>query len=358
MYKLHYYLIRIALIVTVGFTSHFNNFSYSQTPGTLYGSTGNVGETLVTIDPITGTATAIGSLGAFGPVTEIEFRDDGVLFGSTGQLTSNIITINPLTATETLIGTHQFGATNGLEFDSTSNLLGSYFNPNISVDLVIIDQSTGQFIETLGVIGSMTITGLTFHPDGTLYAVGHNGGGTPSRLYTIDPATGMPTLIGPIGFNTIGALEFGLNGVLYAGVGIFGGSSAGDLITIDPNTGVGTSVGPTGFAGISGLSFIPEITAVEPGENNLILNDFVLEQNYPNPFNPVTTIRFELKRSGKTVLKIYDILSKELDRLIDEELSAGSHKVTFDANSLPSGIYFYSLESSGSIQVRKMILMK
>ena len=87
----------MALFVIVGFTFCFTDFSYSQTPGTLYGSTGNVGATLVTIDPVTGAGTASGPHGAFGPVTEIEFRDDGILFGSTGQNTSNIITIDPLT---------------------------------------------------------------------------------------------------------------------------------------------------------------------------------------------------------------------------------------------------------------------
>jgi len=348
----------VALFVIVGFTFCFTDFSYSQTPGTLYGSTGNVGATLVTIDPVTGAGTAIGPHGNFGPVTEIEFRDDGILFGSTGQVTGNIITIDPLTGKESLVGMHQIGATNGLEFDSSNNLLGSFFNPNVSTDLVIIDQSTGQFITNLGVIGTMTITGLTFHPNGTLYGVGHNGGGTPSELYTIDPATGVPTLIGSIGFNNVGALEFGPNGVLYGGIGVTGGSSAGDLITIDPNTGVGSSVGPTGFPGISGLSFVPEITPVELSDNYIIVNDFVLEQNYPNPFNPTTTIRFELKQLGQTVLKIYDLLSREIVRLVDEELPTGSYKVTFDANSLPSGIYFYRLESSGLNEVRKMILLR
>jgi len=358
MTKPDYFSKKLTFFITLWLIFLLNEISYSQTPGTLYGSTGNVGATLIIIDPATGTGTSVGSLGTFGPVTEIEFRDDGILFGSTGQLTSNIITIDPLTGTETLIGMHQFGATNGLEFDSDNNLLGSYFHPNISVDLVQIDQTTGQFITTLGVIGSMTITGLTFHPDGTLYGVGHNGGGTPSQLYTIDPATGVPTLVGPIGFDNVGALEFGPDSLLYGGVGIFGGSSAGDLIIIDPNTGAGTSVGPTGFSGISGLSFVPEITAVEQSNYNIILEDFVLEQNYPNPFNPTTTIRFELKQSGQAVLKIFDILSKEIDRLIDEVLSPGSYKVTFEANALPSGIYFYSLESGGLIQVKKMILMK
>ena len=258
---------------------------------------------------------------------------------------------------ESLVGMHQLGAATGLEFDSSTNLLGSFFNPNISNDLVIIDQSTGQFTTTLGVIGTSTITGLTFHQNGTLYGVGHNGGGTPSQLYTIDPATGAPTLIGPIGFNAVGALEFGPNGALYGGVGIAGGNSAGDLITIDPNTGIGISVGPTGFSGISGLSFVPEIVPVEISDDNTV-NEFVLEQNYPNPFNPITTIRFELKQLGQTVLKVYDILSNEVFRLVDEELPAGSYKVTFNANALPSGVYFYRLESRGFNNVRKMILLR
>jgi hypothetical protein len=86
--------------------------------------------------------------------------------------------------------------------------------------------------------------------------------------------------------------------------------------------------------------------------------EFNLYQNYPNPFNPATIIRFELKQSGQTVLKIYDLLGKEVIRLVDEELPAGSYNVTFNANTLPSGIYFYRLESSGFNKVRKMILLR
>ena len=101
------------------------------------------------------------------------------------------------------------------------------------------------------------------------------------------------------------------------------------------------------------------ITSVELlDETAGIPEEFNLYQNYPNPFNPTTTIRFELKQSGQTLLKIYDLLGKEVFKLVDEELSAGSYKVTFDANSLHSGIYFYRLESSGFNNVRKMILLR
>ena len=101
------------------------------------------------------------------------------------------------------------------------------------------------------------------------------------------------------------------------------------------------------------------ITSVElVDETAGIPEEFNLYQNYPNPFNPTTTIRFELKQSGQTVLKIYDLLGKEVFRLVDEELPAGSYKVTFNANALPSGVYFYRLESSGFNKVRKMILLR
>ena len=98
-------------------------------------------------------------------------------------------------------------------------------------------------------------------------------------------------------------------------------------------------------------SYVVEVEVTAPIE-------FALHQNYPNPFNPSTTIRFELNQSGQTLLKIYDILSREIVRLVDEVLPTGSYKVTFDANSLPSGIYFYRLESSGLNEVRKMILLR
>ncbi len=98
-------------------------------------------------------------------------------------------------------------------------------------------------------------------------------------------------------------------------------------------------------------SYVVEVEVTAPIE-------FALHQNYPNPFNPSTTIRFELNQSGQTLLKIYDILSREIVRLVDEELPAGSYKVTFNADALPSGVYFYRLESSGLNEVRKMILLR
>ncbi|HEY3295433.1 MAG TPA: YCF48-related protein [bacterium] len=80
--------------------------------------------------------------------------------------------------------------------------------------------------------------------------------------------------------------------------------------------------------------------------------------NYPNPFNPTTEIRFDLARAGKTSLKVYDLLGKEVAQLMNDVLPAGVHNATFDASKLPSGIYFYRLQSGTEIQSRKMIVLK
>lgn len=85
---------------------------------------------------------------------------------------------------------------------------------------------------------------------------------------------------------------------------------------------------------------------------------FHLEQNYPNPFNPSTLIGFQLPVSGQTRLSVYDILGREVAVLADGRMSAGSHRVTFDATGLASGIYIYRLESGGKTVTRRMLLIK
>ncbi len=94
---------------------------------------------------------------------------------------------------------------------------------------------------------------------------------------------------------------------------------------------------------------------------------FELCQNYPNPFNPGTTIKFEvfkvntpLRRGegGRIILKVYDILGKEVATLVNEKLLPGIYETNFSGNRLPSGIYFYKLETNEFTSVKKMILLK
>jgi len=85
---------------------------------------------------------------------------------------------------------------------------------------------------------------------------------------------------------------------------------------------------------------------------------FQLDQNYPNPFNPTTTIRFTLPKSSPVILKVFDMMGREVASLVDQTLPAGDYKVEFDASLLPSGIYFYRIEAQGFIQTKKLVLLK
>jgi hypothetical protein len=85
---------------------------------------------------------------------------------------------------------------------------------------------------------------------------------------------------------------------------------------------------------------------------------FVLTQNYPNPFNPSTTIEFKIPSFGFVLLKIYDILGREVITLVSGEKQAGIYKVQFDGSSLSSGFYFYQLKAGNYVETKKMILEK
>ena len=87
-------------------------------------------------------------------------------------------------------------------------------------------------------------------------------------------------------------------------------------------------------------------------------SDYKLSQNFPNPFNPSTEIRYSLKESGNVLLKVFDILGKEVAVLKNKYETAGSHIVNFNASNLPSGIYFYTITTGSFHQTKKMVLLR
>lgn len=92
--------------------------------------------------------------------------------------------------------------------------------------------------------------------------------------------------------------------------------------------------------------------------NNEIPVDFELFQNYPNPFNPTTNIKFNIKQSGFVKLNVFDITGKEVDVLVNAELSLGEYEYQFDGTGLSSGIYFYRIQTKAFTDIKKMILVK
>jgi photosystem II stability/assembly factor-like uncharacterized protein len=106
--------------------------------------------------------------------------------------------------------------------------------------------------------------------------------------------------------------------------------------------------------GISFHTIIADINKI----GTSVPNKYELFQNYPNPFNPATTIKFQVPNTGFVSLKVFDALGKEVQTLIDQNVSAGFYETKFSAENLSSGIYFYKLVTEKFTDVKKMVVIK
>ena len=101
-------------------------------------------------------------------------------------------------------------------------------------------------------------------------------------------------------------------------------------------------------------------------EKKIISESFALKQNYPNPFNPTNTIKYsfsvaaihESPKRQSVLLKVYDILGKEVVTLVNEKQKPGNYQAIFDASNLASGVYYYQLKVGNFIETKKMILLR
>ena len=75
----------------------------------------------------------------------------------------------------------------------------------------------------------------------------------------------------------------------------------------------------------------------------IISENLIVSNNYPNPFNPTTIINYSLPNNEKVVIKVYDILGREIAELVNEQKMAGKYTIQFDGSNLSSGVYFYSI---------------
>ena len=99
-----------------------------------------------------------------------------------------------------------------------------------------------------------------------------------------------------------------------------------------------------------------DIQAIESAE--AVPDKYDLAQNYPNPFNPTTTIHYDLPEAASVVLKVYDILGKEVATLVNDSQEAGAYDVQFDAAKLSTGVYFYTIRAGEFSMTRKMMVIK
>lgn len=89
-----------------------------------------------------------------------------------------------------------------------------------------------------------------------------------------------------------------------------------------------------------------------------LVSSYELSQNYPNPFNPVTNIQFSIPSASFVSLKIFNTNGQEVESLVNENMSAGTYKVDWNAVSYSTGVYYYRIEASGFVQTKKMLLIK
>jgi hypothetical protein len=92
--------------------------------------------------------------------------------------------------------------------------------------------------------------------------------------------------------------------------------------------------------------------------NSEIPDKFSLFQNYPNPFNPLTKIKFQVPKTGFVKLSVFDVMGREIQVLVNQQLSVGTYEADFDASNLPSGVYYYKLETEEFNETKKMVLVK
>jgi len=99
------------------------------------------------------------------------------------------------------------------------------------------------------------------------------------------------------------------------------------------------------------------ITGINNDNKNTPMR-FALEQNYPNPFNPSTKIRYTIPYGCRVSLKVYNVLGELVDDLVDKYMAPGTYMTVFSSSALPSGTYFYTLETDGFRSTKKLTLLK
>jgi len=119
------------------------------------------------------------------------------------------------------------------------------------------------------------------------------------------------------------------------------------------------SNGDQGYQNVSRWTFTwigDEVTGID--DNSGLVNTFDLKQNYPNPFNPSTKIQYSIAEPGLVSIKVFDILGRQIAELVNQQQSAGTYTVDFNAQNLSAGVYMYKIDSGSFQASKKMILLK
>ena len=102
----------------------------------------------------------------------------------------------------------------------------------------------------------------------------------------------------------------------------------------------------------------PVVKAVSVSDGADVPREFALYQNYPNPFNPTTNFEFRVGNCEFVTLRVFDVLGREVAALVNEVKAAGTYAVTWNATTMPSGVYLCRLQANGFVDTKKMLLIR
>ena len=257
------------IIVSTGIAALLLGALTTPARAILFGSIPNgSGSDLVIIDQVTGAATEVGAIG-FKAVKGLAVRpSDGTMFASTGYVTGGanvgkILTVNTMSGGGTALPSQDLDGITALAFSPGGTLYATCrrFNTDHQPDvLCTINQLDGSAtpVDQFQALDPNFLVegfdGLAFDSGGTLYASTNNFTSGEPRLYTVNTATGVATVIGPIRTGGGVQLSAGVVDIRFLGSTLFGATSDGRIITIDKATGIYTVVGPTGLGNAEGLA--------------------------------------------------------------------------------------------------------
>ncbi|MEO8514372.1 MAG: T9SS type A sorting domain-containing protein [Ignavibacteria bacterium] len=250
------------------------------------------------------------------------------------------------------------GWNNSFFFDVTAGVWFGTNNTRVYKSLTLTSWVTQP---TTGQANSYAIwfnTPLTGFTGGTALLLTTNGGST-----WVNPPAALPGTA-----NLAGITGFGLQYVVVR---------QSTDIYITANNGVSWSTSYTATAGNyrhiaknradnltyfgvrtnGGISKGTLMVGITPNSSE-VPNKFELKQNYPNPFNPNTQIEFSIPKTGIVKLSVYDALGREVNSLLNSELTAGNYRINFNASDLSSGTYYYKIISGDFVQTKKMLMIK
>jgi len=160
-----------------------------------------------------------------------------------------------------------------------------------------------------------------------------------ARIYRVDARSGKAAgfvTLGPAGNNGGGGIDVNWKGEIFFSM----------------------ALGPRNGFSVSAFGKVADGFHKEEAGNDASPEGTTLNQNYPNPFNPTTKIQFTVVNRQLTIVKVYDVLGREVTTLVNEVKEPGTYTVEFDGSNLSSGVYLYRMQVGDVVQTRGLLLLR